>query len=98
MISDGQLNSLYGSISVIKVLEDIGSTNVEFTHLIHDPKNVNGTTFSHYALTRKIANFTMKNTQTPTYYGSNLQNEFNVTFKTVTFWDRNVRVFKKWSR
>ena len=86
MVSDGQINSFYGSISITKVVADIDSTNVEFTQLIHDSGN--GTTFSHSTLTRKIANFTMKNAQT--YYGDN-------QFKTMTFWDRNVRVSKKWS-
>ena len=84
MVLDGQINSFYGSISITKVVEDADSTNVEFTQLIHDSNNGNGTTFSHSTLTRKITNFTMKNTQT--YYGDNLQNKF----KTVTFWDRNL--------
>ena len=89
MVLDGQINSFYGSISITKVVEDADSTNVEFTQLIHDSNN--GTTFRHSTLTRKITNFTMKNTQT--YYGAILQNKF----KTVTFWDRNLRESKKWS-
>ena len=88
MISDGQINSFYGSISITKVVADIDSTNVEFTQLNHDPQNGNGTFFSHSTLTRKITNFTMENT--PAYYAGN-------QFKTMTFWDRNVRVSKKWS-
>ena len=85
MVSDGQINSFYGSISIIKFVEEIDSTNVEFTQLIPDPKNGNGATFNHSTLTRKITNFTTKNEMDESIYGGNLQNKF----KTVTFLDRN---------
>ena len=87
MIPDGQINSFYGSIFIIKLVEDIDSTNVEFTQLIHDPQNDNGTFFSHSTLTKKITNFTIENTMPQTYQIR--------PFKTVTFLDRNVRLSKK---
>ena len=80
--TDGEINSFYGSISIIKLVEVIDSTNVEFTQLIHDPQNGNGTTFSHSTLIKKITNFTMKNSMAQ--YGDN-QN------KTVTFLDRKLK-------
>ena len=80
--TDGEINSFYGSISIIKLVEDIDSTNVEFTQLIHDPQNGNGTAFSHSTLIRKITNFTMKNAMA--HYGDN-------QFKTVTFLDRKLK-------
>ena len=81
MVLDGQINSFYGSISIAKVVEDADSTKVEFTQLIHDSNN--GTNFSHSTLTRKITNFTMKNSMA--HYGDN-------QFKTVTFLDRKIRL------
>ena len=94
MVPDGQINSFYGSIFIIKLVEYIDSTNAEFTQLIHDPQNDNGTFFSHSTLTKKITNFTMENTMTQDYYGIHHQIK---SFKTVTFFDRNVRLSKKWS-
>ena len=87
MVPDGQINSLYGSIFIVKIVEDMDSTNVEFTQLIHDPQNDNGTFFSHSTLTKKITNFTIENTMAQTYQIR--------SFKTVTFLDRNVRLSKK---
>ena len=92
MVSDGQINSFYGSISIIKLVEDIDSTNVEFTQIIHDPKNDNDTFFIHSTLTKKISNFTMENTNPKDYHGTYYQ---TISFKTVTFLDRNKRVSKK---
>ena len=88
MVPDGQINNLYGSIFIVKFVEDMDSTNVEFTQLIHDPQNDNGTFFSHSTLTQKITNFTMENTMPQDYYGRHYQIK---SFKTVTFLDRNVR-------
>ena len=85
MVPDGQINSLYGSIFIVKIVEDMDSTNVEFTQLIHDPQNDNGTFFSHSTLTKKITNFTIENT---------MPHQIR-PFKTVTFLDRNVRLSKK---
>ena len=91
MVSDGQINSFYGSLSIIKLVEDIDSTNVEFTQLIHDPQNGNGTFFSHSTLTKKITNFTTENTMVQDYHGLDYQ---FTPFKIVTFLDRNIRVLK----
>ena len=87
MVPEGQINNLYGSLFIVKLVEDMDSTNVEFTQLIHDPQNDNGTFFSHSTLTKKITNFTIENTMLQTYQIR--------SFKTVTFLDRNVRLSKK---
>ena len=73
-------------------MEDIDSTNVDFTQLIHDPQDVNGTVFSHSTLNKKITNFTMENDMPQYYYGAYDQ---VISFKTVTFLDRNVRVSRE---
>ena len=92
MVPDGQINSFYGSIFIIKLVEYIDSTNAEFTQLIHDPQNDNGTFFSHSTLTKEITNFTIENIMSQDYYGRHYQIR---SFKTVAFLDRNVRLSKK---
>ena len=90
MVPDGQINTFYGSIFIIKLVEDIDSTNVEFTQLIHDHQNDNGTFFSHSTLTKKITNFIMENTMPQDGRCHQIR-----SFKIVTFLDRNVRLSKK---